>query len=785
MNWTPLIHFFNFVEGLIVIYVAVINAIYLLLMILGFFALRRDRRTLARADREQLIRSPLLPSIAVLAPAYNEAATCRESVRAMLGLRYPNHEVIVINDGSKDDTLKILIDEFKLYKSGRAPSGSIPHKPIRAIYESRDPIRLVVIDKENGGKADSLNAGINIARADLVCAVDSDSLIEQDALLYVAKPFLDDDTTIASGGIIRVVNGCRVEGGQVVEVRAPRRMLPLFQAVEYLRAFLGGRVAFSFLNSLLIISGAFGLFNRRAVIDAGGYRAETVGEDMELIVRLHRQWRTARRPYRIVFVPDPVCWTEVPESRRVLRRQRNRWQRGTVDSIGLHKAMLFNPKFGVLGLFALPYFLLFEMIGPAIELFGYELTLFGVALGLIDEELALLFLVVSILFGMLLSMSAVVLEELTQRRYPAPADVARLFFAAVVENLGFRQLLTIWRTRGLIDGLRGKQGWGAMERRGFAAGAVLAACLLFAPRAFAQEDPVRNARQLAIAGHRAEAMLILRERLSVAPHDIDALTLYGIVLSWDGQLVPARRVLLWTLLHDPRNQDATDALARVETWSDARPRASKNEVAFGGTYDDFKKSDPFREGEVTVKRDIAVIRIAHARRFSLDDDQIDVELYPRFGARGYAYLEAGYSPHARLYPRSRFAAELFQGFGAGFEASAGYRRLNFAGSANIYTASLSKYYGDWLFTARAYRSDHTMSMQGLIRRYLGESWIGIRAGKGSTRDDIRTLADIEAFETIDAIAESYFVLRRPWTLQIRAGGGRRHAVSSLLLGIRY
>ncbi len=469
MNWTPLVQFINFVEGAIIVYVAAINTIYLLLMLLGYFALRRTRGGLSRTDREQLLRSPLLPSIAVLAPAYNEAATCRESVRAMLGLRYPHHEVVVINDGSKDDTLQILIDEFKLYRSGRTPSAALPHKPIRAVYESRDPIGLVVIDKENGGKADSLNAGINLARADLVCAVDSDSLIEQDALIDVARPFLEDATTIASGGIIRVVNGCRVEGGQVVEVRAPKRFLPLFQAVEYLRAFLGGRIAFSFLNSLLIISGAFGLFSRRAVLEAGGYRADTVGEDMELIVRLHQLWRAARRPYRIVFVAEPVCWTEVPETQRVLRRQRNRWQRGTVESIALHKSLLFNPRYGTLGLFALPYFLLFEMIGPAIELLGYELTLFGMAFGFIAPDVALLFLIVSILYGILLSMSAVVLEELTQRRYPAPADVARLFAAAVIENLGFRQLLTIWRTRGLIDGLRGKQGWGAMERKGFAA----------------------------------------------------------------------------------------------------------------------------------------------------------------------------------------------------------------------------------------------------------------------------------------------------------------------------
>lgn len=466
-GWTLFIRVFNVVEGTLIVYVAAINTIYAFLMVLGYFAIRRERKPLSRSDRDALIRSPLLPSIAVLAPAYNEAATCRDSVRAMLALRYPNHEVIIINDGSKDETLQILIEEFHLYRSGRTPDGTLTSKAVKAIYESRDPIRLVVIDKENGGKADSLNAGVNVARAELVCAVDSDSLIEEDALLYVAQPFLEDETTIAAGGIIRVVNGCRVEGGRVVEVNAPRDWVPLFQAVEYLRAFLGGRVAFSFLNSLLIISGAFGLFRRSAVIAVGGYRTDTVGEDMELVVRLHRMWRTARKPYRIVFVPEPVCWTEVPETLRVLRRQRNRWQRGTVDSIAMHRELLFNPRHGMLGFFTFPYFVLFEMIGPAVELLGYLLTLTGLAFYLIEPDIAFLFLTVSILFGIVLSMSAVVLEELTQRRYPAPKDVALLFIAAIVENLGFRQLLTVWRTRGLIDGIRRKQGWGAMERRGF------------------------------------------------------------------------------------------------------------------------------------------------------------------------------------------------------------------------------------------------------------------------------------------------------------------------------
>jgi cellulose synthase/poly-beta-1,6-N-acetylglucosamine synthase-like glycosyltransferase len=461
---------FVFVQKAIIAYVGAINLIYLLLTVIGFLTLRRMRGGMTAAERESLLRSPLLPPVAVLAPAYNEAATCRESVRAMLGLRYPNHEVVVINDGSTDDTLQILIDEFKLYRSSRMPDDVLESKPIRAIYESREPIRLVVVDKENGGKADSLNAGINVARAPLVCAVDSDSLMESDALLYVVEPFLADDTTIATGGIIRVVNGCTVEGGRVTKVRAPRRLVPLFQTVEYLRAFLGGRVAFTFLRSLIIISGAFGVFRRDKVLAAGGYRTSTVGEDMELVLRLHRLAREAKESYSVVFVPEPVCWTEVPETLRILQRQRNRWQRGTVDSVAMHANMLMNPRYGVLGLFAMPYFLLFEMLGPAVELLGYVLTIGGWAVGWIDTQFALLFLLVSIVFGILLSTSAIVLEELTQRRYPSASDVVLLFAAAIAENFGFRQLLTVWRTKGLIDGLRRKQGWGAMERRGFGKG---------------------------------------------------------------------------------------------------------------------------------------------------------------------------------------------------------------------------------------------------------------------------------------------------------------------------
>jgi len=263
------------------------------------------------------------------------------------------------------------------------------------------------------------------------------------------------------------VNGCDVRSGRVTRVSTGSSLLALFQSIEYIRAFLGGRVALSFLNSLLIISGAFGIFRRDAVLQSGGFAVRTVGEDMELVVRLHRQWRERRAAYAIRYVPEPVCWTEVPESLKILKRQRNRWQRGTVETISMHRKVALRPKFGLMGMFAVPYFALFEMFGPAVESAGYITTVLGLAVGLITKEVAILFFVVSVLFGIVLSTSAVLLEEFTQRRYPKGLDVVRLFVVAILENLGFKQLMTYWRTQGLIDGLKGKTGWGKMERKGF------------------------------------------------------------------------------------------------------------------------------------------------------------------------------------------------------------------------------------------------------------------------------------------------------------------------------
>jgi cellulose synthase/poly-beta-1,6-N-acetylglucosamine synthase-like glycosyltransferase len=456
-------------QWVVIVYFLVLTNIYMVLVLIGFFEMVRYRA--ARREREDvdaLVACALTPPVSVLAPAYNEAATICESVRALLSLSYAEFEVIVINDGSTDSTLSLLIREFHLYRSARYIDEKLTTKPVRGVYQSMDPIPLVVIDKENGGKADALNAGINAARNPLVCSIDSDSLLEQNALMRVVRPLLDDpDRVLAVGGIVRIANGCTTSAGRVVKIGLPNSWIARFQVVEYLRAFLGGRVAFSSLNSLLIVSGAFGLFNKAAVLAVGGYDTGTVGEDMELIVRLHRWAREQKKTYRIVFEPDPVCWTEAPESFKILKTQRNRWQRGTVETLCKHRDLILRPGFGMLSYFALPYFIIFEALGPIIECTGYLTTIVGLLFGLLDAHVSILFFVVAVLNGIVLSASCVVLEELSSRRYPDVRSLAALLMTAVMENLGFRQIVTFWRAQAIIDLLRGVKSWGVMERRGF------------------------------------------------------------------------------------------------------------------------------------------------------------------------------------------------------------------------------------------------------------------------------------------------------------------------------
>ena len=449
------------------IYFLAVNTIYLTFTLIAFFRLRSHRRRWTTRALGGVMRSPATPGISVVAPAYNEESTVAESVRSLLLLNYPLFEVVLVNDGSKDRTLDVAVRTFDLVRAPVAYEQPIPTQPIRGVYRSLSGTDLVMIDKDNGGKADAINAGINAARYPLVCVLDADSLLEEHALSRAVLPFIEDPVTVAAGGIIRIVNGSRVERGRVVDVRLPGNVLAAVQVVEYLRAFLAGRVAQSALKMLLIVSGAFGVFKRDAVIKAGGFRTDTIGEDMELIVRLHRLYRERGTPYRIVFLPDPVCWTEAPESTATLKRQRNRWQRGTMQVLGFHWRMLFNPRYGAVGLVALPYYLVFEALAPVAELMGYALTAAGVAFGLLDFVFAELLFLAAVVYGTLISLLSIVLEELAFRRYPRALDLVKLAALGIVENFGYRQLTIWWRFIGVVDYLRGKQTWGVMTRKGF------------------------------------------------------------------------------------------------------------------------------------------------------------------------------------------------------------------------------------------------------------------------------------------------------------------------------
>ena len=462
----------DLIQGLnvaVLIYLIAINLNYFSLLVISYFSVLRYRRRVEHEQWRRIIQSPLTVPVSIIAPAYNEELTIEESVKSLLMLEYSDYEVIVVNDGSKDSTLETLKSAFDLHPIPADIEEKVVSQQITGVYRSPTFPSLVVVDKINGGKADALNAGINVSRWPLICAIDADSIIEGGALLRVVKPFLErPERTVAVGGIIRVANGCDVKAGRVVRIGLPSRWLPLIQTVEYLRAFLFGRTGWDALRCMLIISGAFGVFRKDIVIAVGGYRHDTVGEDMELVVRIHRHMREAKRGYEMHFLPDPVCWTEVPESLKILGRQRNRWQRGLIDTLRIHRKMMFNPRYGPIGMVAFPYFVFFEALTPMVEVSGFIIIPVSYALGVVDFLFFGLFLTVVILLGTILSTGSVVLEELCFRRYPRTIDLLKMIGIGFLENFGYRQVHTWWRFKGTWDYFRGKTAWGAMQRKGFA-----------------------------------------------------------------------------------------------------------------------------------------------------------------------------------------------------------------------------------------------------------------------------------------------------------------------------
>jgi cellulose synthase/poly-beta-1,6-N-acetylglucosamine synthase-like glycosyltransferase len=447
-------------------YFVLLNVAYLALNFLSIAALRRNKQEKLMDTLPQTY-SGLAPGISILVPAYNEEATITAAVHSMFQLTYSDFEIIVINDGSHDRTLAVLTEAFALQPFAQAPRDGLPTKPVRGVYRSARHPNLRVIDKDNGGKADSLNAGINAASHPLFCGVDADSILARDALQRVVKPFLNDPLTVATGGTVRVANGCEVHDGALMRVGLPSNVWALFQVVEYLRAFLFGRLGWSQLNAMLIISGAFGLFKTEVVSAVGGYRTQSIGEDMELVVRMHRMLRLQGVPYRIRFVPEPVCWTEAPEDYTTLKNQRIRWQRGLSESLHANWGLMFSRHGGAPGWLAFPFMVLFEWLGPVIELGGYLFMAYAFAFGLVSWQAFWGFLVMAVGLGILLSASGLLLEEMAFHMYPKMRHLALLLLVVVIENLGYRQLNSWWRLVGLYRWASQRESsWGEMKRRG-------------------------------------------------------------------------------------------------------------------------------------------------------------------------------------------------------------------------------------------------------------------------------------------------------------------------------
>ena len=452
----------------VLVYFIGLNGVYIVLIVIAYFSINRYLNASELLDTKKLFRnSSLLKPVSIIAPAYNEGATVVINIRSLMMLNYPNFEIILVNDGSTDNTLKKVIEAYDMRPVSKAAFGHIPTQEIKGIYRSGQHPNFTLVDKVNGGKADALNAGINLSRNPLIATIDTDSLLEKDVLTKLARPFVEHPETVAVGGVVRIVNGCKVKAENLEEIRLPKKITPLFQVVEYFRAFFFGRVGWESLNMLLIISGAIGMFRKADLLAIGGYYTETVGEDMDLVLRLHKHLRDQKKKYKISFIAEPVCWTEAPDNLKVLSRQRNRWQRGLLESLFNNKEMLFNRKYGRIGLVAMPFALFVEGLGPLVEVIGLFTISYSYYLGNLDLSFAMAFFSVAVLLGVVMSTSALIIEEITFRRYPSTKNVLVLFLVGIVENFGYRQLNSWWRLKAIVDFWRGKKSWGEMPRQGF------------------------------------------------------------------------------------------------------------------------------------------------------------------------------------------------------------------------------------------------------------------------------------------------------------------------------
>lgn len=459
----PIIVGFNYFIGF---FYGFVNILYTILVSIAFVSILAHIRKIKYSPLREYQFSPEAPPVSVLIPAYNEGSILFRTIQSILNMNYPYCDAIVINDGSADDTLDLLVRQYHLKRIDLVYRSFLKTMPIRGFYYNKDIPNLLIIDKEKGGKSDALNCGTNACRSPYICSVDADTLMEPDALLRLMTAVMESAVpVIACGGVVRVINGVTIENDKIKEIGLPKKWLGVFQIVEYLRGFLFGRCGLDKIQGTLILSGAFSLFQKQAVLEVGGFDPNNVCEDMEIIVRIHKQKLLDKKPYAIRFITDPICWTEVPETMKQLGKQRRRWHLGLIQTMMKYKSMIFNPRYGRVGMFAMPYYFFAEMISPLIEVLGYISMIGAYVFGIINFEFFFLFLFLAVFYGVFLSVATVFLEEMTYRRYPGWEHFFILLLFGVLENIGYRQINSFWRFIAFFQYLFGKQRWEFSRKR--------------------------------------------------------------------------------------------------------------------------------------------------------------------------------------------------------------------------------------------------------------------------------------------------------------------------------
>lgn len=458
------IKFFNY---FCMAFTVLLSLIYIVQMVLSLIKVRKDSKEMRSNDYERYMYSDNLLPISLLIPAYNEEENVVQNIKSLMKMDYPNFEIVVVNDGSTDRTHDKIIKAFDLYQIETSQKISIPTKEVRGVYYNVKYPKLIYIDKENGGKSDALNAGINASSYPLFACLDADSRLEKDALLKLAIEFNKNKNTIVAGGIVRIANGSVIRDGVFESFSMPKKLIERFQIVEYYRSFLSGRVSWGLSNSMLIVSGAFGVFQKQAVIEVGGYKTNTIGEDMEIVVRLHEYMRKNKRKYKIIFCEDSVCWTQGPMQLKDIRSQRRRWQIGLLDTLLSHKKLFLNPRYGAVGLLAVPYNWIFELLGACIEVIGYFLIPFSLLMGELNIFFFVIYFLLATLLGIMLSIGSLILEQYTKKSAMTAKQYIQISVYAILENFGYRQLITLFRVEGILKYRKLRQTWGKIERKEF------------------------------------------------------------------------------------------------------------------------------------------------------------------------------------------------------------------------------------------------------------------------------------------------------------------------------